>query len=152
MSIYRERIVAVGEAVTAARQWELKLPRQPVALATREVHAALVKSKAFADDLQKKAGWKLLAKLADYEFPGVRRGAETESAWRGLKRMVRPLEWHHIPTAEEMAEWVEKVRTRKPDGELESLSREVSDLRAKVEALEEQMRNLLASPAAPVAQ
>lgn len=77
--------------------------------------------------------------------PGVRRGAETESAWKGNKRPVRPLEWHHTPTPEEMTAWEAKVRSHKGAGPVASLAE-------RVERLEQQMKELLASPAAPVAQ
>lgn len=140
----RDKVIEAGTAVTKMRLgWPVAA--RELAYSTREVHRQLVTLRAFEGDKQKQDGWKLLAKLAEYGYPGVRRGAETESAWKGNKRPVRPLEWHHTPTPEEMTAWEAKVRSHKGAGPVASLAE-------RVERLEQQMKELLASPAAPVAQ
>jgi len=147
----KDKIVALAEAVIATRMCFPEAARE-LTYSTREMHRQLTTRRVFVGEDQEKNGWKLLAKLVDYEFPGVRRGAETQSAWRGNKKPVRPLEWHRTPTPAELAEWKEKVRSHKAAGPIAGLNERLEDFEARLDKLEEQMRNLLASPAAPVAR
>lgn len=138
----RDRIVATGQAVVAHL---MRLPKssREIVYSTREIHAGLDAMNAFEDDAARSNGWKLLAKLADYEFPGVRRGEEQPSAWKSVKRKVRPLEWHRIPSPDEMAAWVEKVRNHKGAGPVAEINAQVQDLQMRVEALEKSLAEAL---------
>ncbi len=143
MSSAKGHVVYLGRAIADLRH---KLPKTnpPVVFSTREVYGALDAAGVFSRaEISEAMRWKMLAKLADYEFPGVRRGAETESAWKGHKRKVRPLEWHHVPTQEEMTAWEAKVHGHKAAGPVASLAE-------RVERLERQVKELLAGAAAPV--
>lgn len=126
----KDKVLEVGRAVTKTR---LGTPAQfrELVLSTREIHGALTAAKVFTDDAQKLVGWKLLAKLVEYEYPGVRRGAETQSAWKGNKRLVRPLEWHHTPTPEEMTAWEEKVQNHKGAGPVANIADRLARLEAE---------------------
>lgn len=136
----REKIIEAGHAVTKMRLGLAPVARE-LAYSTREVHRQLVTLRVFDSDKQKQDGWKLLAKLAEYEFPGVRRGAETQSAWKGNKRPVRPLEWHHTPRPEEMTAWEVKVRAHKGAGPVASLAERVERLEKAVAELREAVYN-----------
>lgn len=103
-----EQIIEFGRAVRREQIALAKLA-SGVVFSTRNVHQALAVRGVLAEEEQAKKGWAMLAKLADYEYPGVRLGAETESAWKGQKRLVRPKEWHAAPTDEEMVAWEKKV-------------------------------------------
>lgn len=147
----KEKILALGQAVTATRLC-FPVATREVTYTTREMHRQLVTRRVFVGDTEAKNGWKLLARLVDYEFPGVRRGAETKSAWRGNKNLVRPLEWHHTPTPEELTAWEQKVRDHKGAGPVAGLAEQVEDLKARVARLEEQVEKLLAPDGMVVAQ
>ncbi len=101
-----EQMIELGRAV---RKWQLEWQGDEV-WATRDIHEAMVNHKVFVSVDQEKKGWALLAKLAAYEYPGVRIGEPQRAAWKNMKREVRPKEWHHAPTAEEMIAWEDKVR------------------------------------------
>lgn len=144
----KDKVLEIGRAVTKTR---LGAPSQfrEIVLSTREIHGALTAAKVFTDDKQKQDGWKLLAKLVEYEYPGVRRGAETQSAWKGNKRLVRPLEWHHTPTPEEMTAWEEKVQNHKGAGPVADIADrlalaegQIVSLRGIVERLEKSVADL----------
>ena len=147
----KDKVLETGRAVTKTR---LGAPVQfrELVLSTREIHGALTAAKVFTDDKQKQKqdGWKLLAKLVEYDYPGVRRGAETQSAWKGNKRLVRPLEWHHTPTPEEMTAWEEKVQSHKGAGPVANIADRLAQVEGQLARLGEQMERLLASPAATV--
>jgi len=144
----KDKVIETGRTVTAARIGQPAAARELV-YSTREIHRQLVAGRVFVDDKQKQDGWKLLAKLVEYEYPGVRRGAETQSAWKGNKRLVRPLEWHHTPTPEEMTAWEAKVQAHKGAGpvadiaeRLAQLDGQVVSLRGITERLEKQVADL----------
>lgn len=143
----KDKVIEAGRTVTAARIGQPAAARELV-YSTREIHRQLVAGRVFVDDKQKQDGWKLLAKLVEYEYPGVRRGAATQSAWKGNKRLVRPLEWHHAPTPEEMTAWEAKVQAHKGAGPVADIADRLAALEAKVDALEK----LVAQAAATVSQ
>lgn len=129
-----EQVIALGRAVC---QWQREWQGTEV-WATRDTHAAMVDRQVFVGDEQEKKGWALLAKLAAYEYPGVRIGEPQEAAWKNMKRQVRPKEWHHAPTVEEMAAWEEKVLGHRST----MASASMTALTARVEKLETRLAEL----------
>jgi len=130
----KDKVIDLGRAVAAVRLGQPATARELV-YSTREMHMQLVTARQFGDDKQKQDGWKLLAKLVEYEYPGVRRGAETQSAWKGNKRLVRPLEWHHTPTPEEMTAWEAKVQAHKGAGPVADIAERMAQLEGQVVSL-----------------
>lgn len=141
-----EELVALGRAVCAYQNDFPPSPGDPDP--TRGVHASMVDRGVFVGAEQEKKGWALLAKLAAWGYPGVRVGEPQEAKWKNMKRTARPKEWHRTPTPEEMAKWESDVLNHR-----RTLAQEMTgNLKERVERLEEQVKKLLASPAAPVAQ
>lgn len=139
-----EELVALGRAVCKFQNDFPPEPSDP--LLTRDVHASMVDRGVFADEDQAKKGWARLAKLAAWGYPGVRVGEPQPAMWKNQQRMARPKEWHKAPTPEEMAKWESDVLNHR-----RTLAQEqTGNLKERVERLEQQVKELLASPAAPV--
>lgn len=133
----KDKVIEAGRAVFREQSaWAKLATGTAMVYSTRDVHAALVNRGWFADDKEKQGGWKLLARLAEHEYPGVRRGAETQSAWKNHQRTVRPLEWHRAPTLDELTAWEAKVKEHKGAGPIASLAARVAQLEARVAELE----------------
>lgn len=138
-----EQIIELGRAVCALQNvWEKReLGAGMKAASVRPtgiIHEALCAKKVFDGKEQEKKGWALLAKLADYQYPGVRIGEPALSAWRGLNRMARAKEWHRAPTPEEMTAWEETVL-----GHRRTLAQAATgNLMARMEAVEARLAAL----------
>jgi hypothetical protein len=157
MTTPSQRLIEIGRAVhTQQTAWNKAVKTPPgFAYSTGNIHSALVAAKVWETVEEQKQGWALLAKLNSYEFPGVRHGKSVVSRWKTAKggdKMVRPLEWFHT-TDEAMAKWEKDVLGHKRavvEGETALLRKDVLAARVRIEALEQQMKELLAAPTAPV--
>lgn len=144
MAISKENMVALGREVRKVLAFVFKAGAKTPA-STKEVLSYMIESKSAILTGGEKDSYNMLRALAEHGYPGVGRGEPQQSRIYGKMVAVRPWIWTDAGE-DAVSTWATKMSS---GGRSSAKTR---DLEARVEALEAQMKNLLASPAATVAQ
>lgn len=143
MAISKDSLIELGRGVDAA----IAAIGANYGASTKEVFGWLAKAGIGIPAKDDQARYRMLGILAEHGYPGATQGAAREVTRYGKQVTMRPWVWRRT-TKEALEEWASGAG---PTPRV-NVSAEIRALVSRVEALEEQVKKLLASPAAPVAQ
>lgn len=144
MATSKEDLVTLGREVRSALSNAFKIgTKAPVS--TKEVLSYLAARKSAVLKGGEKDGYTALRILAEHGYPGARRGEPQQSRIYGKVTTVRPWLWS-LAEEDEISAWITKMSF---GGRSSAVTR---DHEERIAWLEEQVKKLLASPAATVRQ